>query len=129
MRFTRNLSFEHQAVKNRRGEKDLTEKFKIIGWIYEKMGLIGLTGETIVIPDHPKNRCRFPDIVIPQKNIVIELDGGVHGSGDDISKREKDKDRDNDYKEAGYKLVIINEEKTDGYSENLVMIEMEKQLK
>ena len=120
-RLTGKLSFEHQAKRKRKGEKDLTEKFKLINLIHDEYGLFGLTGELISIPDRKLNYHRMPDIVIPQKNIVIELDGFIHGNGDEISKREDDKQRDQDYKDAGFKLIIINEQQTNGYEISKVL--------
>ena len=120
MRFTGKLSFEHRANKNRTSESDTTDKFNIIMLLYEKFSLIGLTGEMIPIPDGGPDRYRLPDITIPQKNIVIELDGAIHGFGDKISKKKRDVYRDEDYKTAGYKLIIVNKETTKGYRKDLV---------
>ena len=124
MRFTGTLSFENQARKKRRGEKDLSEKFKIINLIHDEFGLFGLTGEVIPIPESYWHR--MPDIVIPQRNIVIELDGEIHGNGDAVSKREDDIQRDLDYPKAGFKLIIINKQETNGYQKEKVLEVLEK---
>ena len=121
-------SFVQQAKRKRRSEKDIPIKYKIINLIHEKFGLIGLTGELIPIPERkPINYHRMPDITIPQKNIVIELDGPIHGFGDGISKREDDIQRDQDYKDAGYKLIIVNQELTNGYEPEKVLEVLEKE--
>ena len=121
-------SFVHQAKRKRRSEKDIPIKYKIINLIHEKFGLIGLTGELIPIQNRtPINYHRMPDITIPQRNIVIELDGPIHGFGDGISKREDDIQRDQDYKDAGYKLIIVNQELTNGYDLEKVFDVLQKE--
>ena len=121
-------SFVHQAKRKRRSEKDIPIKYKIINLIHEKFGLIGLTGELIPIQNRtPINYHRMPYITIPQRNIVIELDGLIHGFGDGISTREDDKQRDQDYKDAGYKLIIVNQELTNGYVLEKVQAVLEKE--
>ncbi|MDE2024963.1 MAG: hypothetical protein KGJ07_00540 [Patescibacteria group bacterium] len=55
---------------------------------------------------------RHPDLILHYKGelIPIELDGGVHGFGDEISESIKTKDRNDDYLRGGYTPIIINEE-------------------
>lgn len=122
------LSFENNARKKRPGEKDLKDKFDVIKILRSEFGLHGITGESILIPDSiPVQYYRLPDIVIASHDIIIELDGPIHGNGDDISKRKKDVERDNDYKKTKYKLVIINyEELPKGYGKEKVIHILEK---
>ena len=89
---------------------------KIINLIHEKFGLIGLPGELIAIPDRkPINYHRMPSITIPQRNIVIELES------------KKDNELVKDYKDAGYKLIIVNQELTNGYELEKVIEILEKE--
>jgi len=125
MRMNKTLSFEHQAKKKETEEKDTTDKFKVIMMIYKKFKLFGLTGEKIPIPE--TKRYRLPDIVIPQRNIVIELDGEIHEGWDDLTTLEKDKDRNQDYKEAGYQIIVINKELTFGYKEEHIIKKLEQE--
>lgn len=119
MRFTKKLAYQHLAQRKQEGEPDLLDKFGVIGILKECFGLYGLTGEVVQIED---DTCRLPDILIKAHvpPIVIELDGEVHGMGDDVSKRNKDILRDLDYKQAGCKLIIINKEATNGYDPHQV---------
>ena len=94
MRFTKKLSYEHKAKKNQSGEKDIIDKFDVIDILKNQFGLIGLTGEVITIPG--KYYHRMPDIVIKEHDIAIELDGEIHGSGDEISKRDGEDGRVSD---------------------------------
>lgn len=119
MRFTYTQAFQHLAERNRTGELDLDDKFKIIKILRNVYGLHGLTGEILMIDSES---CRLPDILIKGvRPIVIELDGEWHGMGDQISKKERDVQRDKDYESIGVKLVIINKELTDGYETKKVI--------
>lgn len=55
---------------------------------------------------------RRPDLILNYKGVAIpiELDGGIHGFGDEVSETDKTKDRNDDYLRAGYTPIIINEE-------------------
>ena len=128
MKMDKKQAYVHQAKRKRKSEKDIPIKHKIINLIHDRFGLIGLTSEVIPIPDRkPINYHRMPDILIPQRNIVIELDGPIHGYGDGISKREDDIQRDQDYKDAGYKLIIVNQELTNGYELEKVFDVLQKE--
>ena len=113
MRMTKSMAYEHLAKRNREGEQDIPDKFKVINILREDFSLYGLTGETLMIDSE---HCRLPDILIKGKpTVVIELDGEFHGNGEDISKKDSDIDRDNDYRRLGVKLIIINKLSTNGY--------------
>ena len=119
MRFTKTQAYEHRAKLNRTGENDITEKFHIILILREKFGLHGLTGEVVKIDEESY---RLPDILIKgTKPIIIELDGEIHGMGDEISKRQKDVERDSDYSTNGYKLIILNKQLTNDYQTNEII--------
>jgi len=118
-RLTKNLSFEHNARKKRVSEKDIPDKFKIIKILKENFNLIGLTGETFQIPG--KVYHRMPDIYIPEIRTVIELEGLVHGHGDVITKTVTDETRDEDYKKANLKEILIFSAMTDNYESSQVI--------
>ena len=127
MRLTKTQAYQHLAVKKRFGEKDLWEKFHVIDILRREFKLYGLTGEIFMIDDES---CRCPDIFIKTGNIVIELDGGTHQWGEPVAKLDKDVNRDSDYISKGAKLVIINEEQTNGYqTEKVIQVLEENGLK
>ena len=55
---------------------------------------------------------RKPDLTIKicGYTVPIELDGGVHGSNDEISETNKTKIRNDDYVREGYLPIILNHE-------------------
>lgn len=55
---------------------------------------------------------RKPDLTITicGFTIPIELDGGIHGSNDEISETKKTKTRNDDYIREGYLPIILNHE-------------------
>ena len=123
MRLTYTQAYQHLAVRNREGEGDLVDKFFVIGILRTYFNMYGLTGEVVKIDD---DSYRLPDILVKgQIPIVIELDGGIHGNGDKISKPEKDTTRDDDYRKSGVKLIIINYELTDHYQKEKVIQALE----
>lgn len=117
---TRDQAYIHRAQQSQYGEKDIDDKFFIIKILRENYGLYGLTGEIVMI-DEQHARC--PDILIKARviPIVIELDGQIHGDGDQVTKRTRDELRDSDYNKAGVQLIIINKSVTKGYQKDLVM--------
>lgn len=119
MRMDKQQAWQHLAVRKRFGEKDLWEKFHVIDILRREFGLFGLTGEILMIDD---SSCRLPDILIKTSPlIIIELDGGYHQWNEPIAKLDKDVNRDSDYLEKGVKLIIINEDDTDGYENDKVI--------
>lgn len=120
MRFTKTQAYQHQARLHQEGEEDLMDKFRVIYILRDEFGLHGLTGEVLTIDE---DCYRFPDIFIKKSSpeIVIELDGEIHGDGDEVSKREKDVWRDKDYLRIGVKLIIINKSLTNGYEKAKVI--------
>lgn len=112
MRFTKDLAYQHRATQQREGEKDLKEKFAVILILRKLFGLYGLTGEIVQITD---DTCRCPDIMIKSIQTVLELDGEIHGSGDDVTRRPRDIERDADYATVDIKCIVINKELTSNY--------------
>ena len=125
MRFTYSQAYQHLAVRNRYGEKDLTEKFHVIAILRDFFGLHALTGEILMIDNES---CRLPDLLIKNviPSIVIELDGFYHQWNEPIAKLDKDVNRDSDYQSIGVKLIIINEEDTLGYTTDKVIQVLER---
>ena len=124
MRLTYKQAWEHLARSKQTSESDLDDKFKVIRILRNHFGLYGLTGEIIMINGE---FCRMPDLFIKDNPpICVELDGFVHGNGEQISKRDKDVQRDKDYQSIGIKLVIINKEQTEGYSTDKVIKVLEE---
>ena len=118
MKINKNRSWIHYRNKQRDSESDTDDKFKIIDILRRNFSLYGLTGEMVLLDG---GRYRLPDIFIKKDRIVIELDGGIHGFGDDITKNESDYARDSDYHNNNYRLIVINKEITDGYQEEKVL--------
>lgn len=118
-RLTKKLSFEHKARKRQVGEKDIPTKFRVIKILKDNFNLIGLTGETFQIPGRAYHR--MPDIYVPEIKTVIELDGLIHGNGETATKLSTDETRDEDYKQAGLKEIIIFAGLTDNYEQSKVI--------
>ena len=55
---------------------------------------------------------RNPDLLIKydNQNIVIELDGPIHGYGDESSESKQTKSRNEDYEKQSILIITINEE-------------------
>ena len=124
MRMTKTLAFENLARKSREGEGDIEDKFHVIKILRDFFGLHGLTGEVVEISE---DSCRLPDILIKTNpRTIIEMDGQIHGS-DEITKPERDINRDSDYKKLGFNLIIINKENTLGYSTDKVIKSLQEQ--
>lgn len=106
--------YEHLARKQREGEGDIEDKFLVIGILRHFFNLHGLTGETVQIDE---DSYRLPDIMIKTTTprTVIELDGPIHGNGELVTKPERDLTRDEDYRKAGYNLIIVNKKQTNNY--------------
>lgn len=127
MRFTKTLSYEHQAKKNRKGERDITEKFHVIDILKKHFSLHGITGEVVYCRD---SKIRLPDIFVRDHYpmLAIELDGEIHGNGDVVSQLQKDKQRKKDYASANnIKLIVINKQVTNGYDTDMVISEFVNQ--
>lgn len=56
-----------------------------------------------------------------EKKTVIELDGLIHGNGEMATKKRTDEERDEDYKKAGLKEIIIFAGLTNDYEEQKVL--------
>ena len=76
-----------------------------------ELGYKALRGETLTDTNFVA-RSRHPDLVVKiyGEKVPIELDGAVHGSGDEVSESKQTKYRNDDYVRAGFLPVIANEE-------------------
>jgi len=76
-----------------------------------EIGYRALSGETLTNPNFIA-RSRHPDLVvkIQGEKVPIELDGGTHGFGDDLTESQQTRYRNDDYVRAGYLPIIVNEE-------------------
>ena len=126
MNLTNKRSFVHRANKRRTSESDIPDKFKVMAILKKHFGIITLTDEAIPTPSGHFDY-RNPDLFDKQNQAVYELDGEVHGWGDEISVRERDQRKLDDYDKIGMKYYIINSAVTRGYSEDLVVSELKKQ--
>lgn len=89
--------YRYQASKNRSSEQDIEQKFKVINALRE-YGMYALTDmiylrdrktsevriendfEITITPDiHERYAVRRPDLYIRKGNIILEIDGSVHG--------------------------------------------------
>ena len=119
MRFTKTLAYETLAKKTREGEGDILDKFFVIEILRDHFGLHGLTGEIAKIDE---DSYRLPDILIKTNpRTCIELEGEIHGNGEQITKRDKDITRDEDYKKAGYNLILIFKQEKLGYTKQNII--------
>ena len=120
-------SFKHRANKNRTYEIDIPDKFRVMQILKDNFGIITLTDEIVETPGGYADY-RKPDLLDKQHYQVYELDGeGVHGYGDEVSLRLKNKQKQDDYDRIKIKYYILNSAVTDGYDEELVVEELTKQ--
>ncbi len=121
-------AWRHLANKNRTSESDINDKFALIKILKEKFGLYGLTGEALEIPPGGHASHRLPDVFVKNNKPrwILELDGLVHGYGDEISKRwfDVEKDYDLDLYCAAHTNTIkqhISYASTNGYQREKVI--------
>jgi len=96
---------------------DEDDKQKIIDILRDEFGIHSIRSDGL-----PDIR-RIPDLETTDicPTVYIELDGGYHGFGDDISTVEKTKRRNQQYVDMAYRLIVINEADTDGYDEDKII--------
>ena len=100
----------HKAKIKSVGGTDLVRK-NIAQVELSKLGYKALQNETLTNPNFIA-RSRHPDLIVKiyGEKVPIELDGAVHGSGDEVSESKQTKYRNDDYVRAGFLPVIANEE-------------------
>lgn len=123
MRMTRDLAWEHYTRTKQIGETDLSSKFFLSRILFARFGLYGLTDERIIIPNGFAEY-RLPDVFVKARvpQLAFELDGYIHGDGDEITKRHSDEERDYDYSLViGLNEIIINRSLTLNYQEEKIV--------
>lgn len=102
--------FIHQANKKRIQPNDF-DKISEVQSILTELGYASFTSQTLYSNKFIA-RERHPDLLINLNGemIPLELDGSVHGSGDEISETLQTKYRNDDYFRAGFLPIILNEE-------------------
>jgi hypothetical protein len=114
-------SHQHRANRNRTSESDIPDKFRVMAIIKKYFNIRTLTDEVIPIPKGYATY-RQPDLLAKHpRRIVFELDGLVHGNGDEVSFRERDERKLNDYESIYQEYYVINSAVTDGYEESKVV--------
>ena len=106
----KNKQWIHKVTKNRSMPSDF-DRISNLQATLSELGYNSLRGQVL---HHPTfiARGRHPDLILKIKGetIPIELDGPIHGSGDDVSESEQTRNRNDDYIRSGYLPIIINEE-------------------
>jgi len=120
LKFDKKSSWEGRAKKKQEGGSDRDDKFQVIAVLKNHFGLYGLTGEAFETADQ---EWVFPDIFVKssEPQIAIELDGEVHGLGDEMTTTDKTFKRNGRYERLGIKLIILNKIQTDGYEDSCVI--------
>ena len=110
----------YRARKSDNYTWDEDDKQKVIDILRDEFGVHSIRSDGIRTA---RGTNRIPDLettdVFP--TVYIELDGGYHGYGDDISISTRTLRRNEDYADLGYELIVINEADTDGYDEARVI--------
>lgn len=116
----------HRANKKRTSESDIPDKFRVAKILKANFGIIALTDEIVQTPGGYASY-RKPDLYSKDRRIAFELDGLIHGYGDEVSQREKDWRKLEDYKLIQLEHYVINSAVTNGYDKKLVITELIKQ--
>ena len=108
--------WKHYADKNRTVASDQTRKERLLADLQEA----GFTKATIIdelcriesrnFANKSQTHCPDATAEIQGYMVAIELDGPIHGYGDDISITRKTLERDMDYHKARIPTIVINEE-------------------
>lgn len=116
----------HRANKKRDSESDIPDKFRVAKILKDNFGIIALTDEVVLTPGGYANY-RKPDLYNKTRKIAFELDGIIHGYGDEVSQREKDWRKLEDYKLIKLEHYVLNSAVTNGYAEDFVVSELIRQ--
>lgn len=97
-----------RAMQSWSDDGDINEKFRLIRILKEVFGLYGLTGEHLTTLEGEWIK---PDVFVKssEPQIAFELDGDIHGLGDDITTTDSTWKRNERYAKLSVKLIIINE--------------------
>ena len=101
-------SFVSAAAKKRNRNSDATK----LDLLQKQLSEFKPLRDEVIINRSFIHERRYPDFVVKKYGytIPIELDGTIHGSGDEMSMSSQTYNRNLDYVTAGYHPVIINEE-------------------
>lgn len=100
-------------------QTDLDDKIFVLQILRNEFGIRGSIGVELVLPD---GRKRYPDILLRDRKIIIELDGQSHGHPD--SPTPQTIRRNMDYVSLDFKLAVVH--KTgDGYEKEDVIESLE----
>lgn len=104
-----NKSHIHRANKNRSIGSDSDRIITVMSHIGK--GFNAAQYQTLKLPSGKYGQ-RRPDILMKMYgyDIPVELDGGIHGSNDEITESFQTKVRNDDYVRDGYLPIIINHE-------------------
>ena len=84
-------------------QNDLDDKIFVLQILRNEFDIRGSIGAEVLLPD---GRKRYPDILLRDRKIIIELDGPVHGEPD--SPTPQTIRRNMDYVRSDFKLVVIH---------------------
>ena len=115
----------HRAQSKQETATDLDDRFRVIYLLKEVYDIAAISSHPVKI--ERTNWWRDPDVWIPLKNTAIDLHGEVHGDGETLSR--KDLDRIEDYQSEGIKYIIIWKAKSNGYSREGILKELDKHFK
>ena len=105
-----NKGWIHQTNKKRTQPNDF-DRISEVQSILTELGYHSFTGQTLYSKKFIA-RERHPDLLINMNGemIPLELDGSIHGSGDEVSETLQTKYRNDDYFRAGFLPIVLNEE-------------------
>lgn len=108
MKFDGTGRYVSRAMQSWSDDGDINEKFRLIRILRERFGLYGLTGERLTTLEGEWIK---PDVFVKssEPQIAFELDGDIHGLGDDITTTDSTWKRNERYAKLNVKLIIINE--------------------
>lgn len=115
----------HQAQRKQETATDLDDRFRVIYLLKEVYDIAAISSHPVWI--ERTKWYRDPDVWIPLKQTAIDLHGEVHGDGETLSR--KDLDRIEDYQSEKIKYIIIWKAKTNGYSREGILKELDKYFK
>ena len=96
MNINKKRSYIHKANRSRSEESDMPLKMRIQQY-FNKLGVYFLTDKKLELT---KPSYRLPDLYEKNNELIIELDGPVHGNGEIVTKKTVDKIED--YLANGY---------------------------
>jgi len=115
----------HEAQRKQETATDLDDRFRVIYLLKEVYDIAAISSHPVWI--ERTKWYRDPDVWVPLKNTAIDLHGEVRGDGETLSR--KDLDRIEDYQSEKIKYIIIWKAKTNSYSREGILKELDKHFK